>query len=115
LPRGTTSTLQGSSSLLSGRRVKEDHHEGWKIEEDKKKEQKKTYLLVPEPEASPGSSVPAFGKLSDTIAATSALSSGTAAAPPTPRGRGKGAGGTESQGSKDFIDTNFNGALHAQN
>ena len=82
-------------------------------EEIKKKE--KTYLLVPGPEASPGSSVPASSKLSDTFAATSTSSSGAAAAPPTPRGRGKGAGGTGSQGSKFYIDTNFNGALHAQN
>jgi hypothetical protein len=54
LPRGTSATLPGSSATLSERRVKEgeNHHEGWKIEEDKKKKQK-TYLLVPEPEASP--------------------------------------------------------------
>jgi hypothetical protein len=115
-PRGTTSKSPGSSTILSGRRLREEenHHEGWKMEEDIKKRQK-TYLLVPELESSPGSSVPASRKLSDTFAATSTSSSGAAAAPPTPRGRSKWAGGTGTQGSKRNIDPQFIDALHAQN
>ena len=129
LPRGTSATLSGRQAAVSGRLFKEDtnhhHHQAdWKKEEDnrKKKKKERTYLLVLEPETSPGSSVPASSKPSVLSAATSTSSSGTAATPPSPRGRGKGAGGTGSQGSKLNIDIdthsdlnlNFNGALHAQ-
>ena len=102
---------------MSGRRRRlreeEIHCEGWKIQEEIKKKEK-TYPLVPEPEASPGSSVPASSKLSDTFAASSTSSSGAAAASQTPSGRGKGAGGTGTQGSKRNIDTHIIDALHAQ-
>jgi hypothetical protein len=95
LPGRTSSSSPGISTILLGRCVKEEEdeiQEGWKIKEEKKKQ--KTYLLVPEPGASPRSSVPAFSRSSDSSAATSTTSSGTAAASTAPRGRGQGARGT---------------------
>ena len=117
LPRRTRSTSPGSSTIMSGRRRRlreeEIHCAGWKMQEEIKKKEK-MYLLVPDPEASPGSSVPASSKPSDTFAASSTSSSGAAAASPTPIGRGKGAGGTGRQGNMRNIDTQNIDALHAQ-
>jgi hypothetical protein len=105
-------SILGSSTILSGRRRRlreeEIHCEGWKMKEEITKKEK-TYLLVPEPEASPGSSVPASNKPSDKFAASSTSSSGAAAASQTPSGR-VGLG----QGSKRNIDTHIIDALHAE-
>jgi hypothetical protein len=56
--------LPGRTQKISGRGVREEenYREVWKKDEERKKEEKKTYLLEPEPDASPGSSVPASSK-----------------------------------------------------
>jgi hypothetical protein len=56
--------LPGRTQKMSGRGVREEENdrEVWKKDEERKKEEKKTYLLEPEPDASPGSSVPASSK-----------------------------------------------------
>jgi hypothetical protein len=103
--------LSGRTPKLSGRGVREEENvrEVWreeekvrevcKTDEGRKKEQKKTYLLVSEPEASPGSSVLSSSKPADTPAASSSSSLGAEASSQT-IGRRKGSGGRGNQGTK---------------
>ena len=94
---GRSLSSSGRSSSSSGRYKEEEEHleQKARCKDWKKEEKKNTYLLVPEPGTSPGTSVPASSRSLTSSAASSTSSPGTTtAASSTPggrRGRWKGA------------------------
>jgi hypothetical protein len=119
LPGRSSSISPGRrrSSSSSGRSRKKEEllehleeKEGCQVRKKEEENMKKneTYLLVPEPGASPGTSVPASSISVTTSAATSSLI-GAITGTFTPGGRrGRGERGTDSQGKFSFKNINEN-------